>query len=435
MQVLSGSSPLASRPFRWLAGARTLLMLGNSIAPVALAFAVLDLHGSASALGIVVGSRSLANVTFLLFGGILADRLPRQLILVGSSLSGALAQSAVAALVLAGNQSLPALAALSALNGALAAFAFPASAALLPSTVQPEQRRAANALIRLGANGAMVAGGAVAGVMVAAVGSGWAIAVDAATFAVAAALFALIPRRSMPASEDGQSPTVCVDTAPSTGAPVRGPRLVLRELGAGWEEFRAHQWVWTVVLGAMLINAAYLGAVQVVGPTVADDTFGRRAWGFVLASQTVGLVIGGLWAMHSKNAASLSRGVACVAAMSLLPLCLAAAPTPVLLAVTAACAGIGLETFGVAWETAVQNHIPDDRLARIYSLDAFGSSLAVPLGVMAAGAAADTLGRNQVLAGTGALIAATALSLLLVPAIRHLPATTPASTPQTLVGT
>jgi MFS family permease len=421
--VLSGSSLLTSRPFRLLASARTLLMLGNSIAPVALAFAVLDLHSSASALGIVVGARSLANVVFLLFGGVLADRLPRQLILVGSSLGGALSQSAVAALVLSQNQSLVALAGFAALNGALAAFAFPASAALLPSTVSAEQRRSANAVIRLGANGAMVVGGAAAGILVAVIGSGWAIAVDSATFALAAVLFAGI---RVPRPTDLRSTTPRASTASEPDAVIiRGPRLILRELGTGWREFRSHQWVWTVVLGAMLINAAYLGAVQVVGPTVADAIIGRSAWGFVLAAQTVGLVLGGLWAMRSKNASSLPRGVAFVAAMSLLPLALALAPVPVLLVLAAVLAGIGLEQFGVAWETAVQTHIADDRLARIYSLDAFGSSVAVPLGVLSAGAAADAFGAEQVLIAAAAITVAASATLLVVPSVRRLPGNRP----------
>lgn len=423
MPVLSGSSPLTSRPFRLLASARTLLMLGNSIAPVALAFAVLDLHGSTSALGIVVGARSLANVAFLMFGGVLADRLPRQLILVGSSLGGALSQSAVAALVLAQNQSLVALACLAALNGALAAFAFPASAALLPSTVPAEQRRSANALIRLGANGAMVAGGAAAGILVAAIGPGWAIGVDSATFALAAVLFAGI---RVPVHTDPRPATPSESASSEARAVIiRGPRLILRELGTGWREFRSHQWVWTVVLGAMLINAAYLGAVQVIGPTVADATIGRSKWGFVLAAQTLGLVLGGLWAMLSKSAASLPRGVAFVATMALLPLALAVAPAPVLLILAAVLAGIGLEQFGVAWETAVQTHIADDRLARIYSLDAFGSSLAVPLGVLSAGAAADTFGADQVLIVAAAITVATCAALLVVPSVRRLPISRP----------
>ena len=75
-------------------------MLGNAIAPIALAFAVLDLTGSAADLGLVVGARSLINVLFLLFGGVVADRLPRHLVMVGSCALAALTQAAVAALVL-----------------------------------------------------------------------------------------------------------------------------------------------------------------------------------------------------------------------------------------------------------------------------------------------------------------------------------------------
>ena len=123
-------APLRYAAFRYLAAGRLVNMLGNAIAPVALAFAVLDLTGSVRDLGLVVGARSLMNVLFVLFGGVLADRVPRRLVLVGSNLLGALTQATVATLVLTGTATIPLLLALGAANGVVSALAQPASAAV-----------------------------------------------------------------------------------------------------------------------------------------------------------------------------------------------------------------------------------------------------------------------------------------------------------------
>jgi MFS family permease len=193
-RVTSVLAPLRSRPFRYLVIGSTVSRLGNAIAPVAPAFAVLDLTGSATSLGIVVGARSLANVIFLLLGGVVADRLPRSFILVGSSLASAATQGVVAVLVFARTDSVALLAVLSAVNGTLSAFALPASVALVPQTVPADQLVPANAFARMGANAASLLGVAVAGIVVAGLGSAWGIAIDAASFAVAALFFGSTPR-------------------------------------------------------------------------------------------------------------------------------------------------------------------------------------------------------------------------------------------------
>lgn len=122
-------------PFRNLFFARLLTVLGNGIAPIALAFAVLDMSGTATELGIVVAARSLFNVAFLLIGGVLADRYSRSMVLVSSSVVAALSQGLVAWLVLDGSATLTLLVVLGSINGAAAGIALPASSAMVPQTV------------------------------------------------------------------------------------------------------------------------------------------------------------------------------------------------------------------------------------------------------------------------------------------------------------
>ncbi|SBT46028.1 MFS transporter [Micromonospora narathiwatensis] len=395
-------APLRYAAFRYLAAGRLVNMLGNGVAPIALAFAVLDLTGSVRDLGLVVGARSLMNVLFVLFGGVVADRLPRRVVLVGSNLLGALTQAAVAALVLTGTASIPLLLALSAANGIVSALAQPASAAATPQTVPPELIQPANAIIRLGMNTGMIGGAALGGVLVAVVGPGWGLGIDALTFAVAAVAF-----------------TGLRVAAPGAG---RTGTSIVADLREGWTEFTARTWVWVVVLGFMILNAALAGGLNVLGPAVADATIGRGAWGVVLAAETAGMVVGGLIALRIRVRRLLLLGVACMFAESLLLLGLALAPTVVVLVTAGVAAGIAVEQFAVAWETSIAQHIPADRLARVYSYDMLGSFVAIPLGQVAVGPVAAAIGNRDTLLILAALMVFSVLGMLTSRDVRRLQA-------------
>ncbi|MER5705039.1 MFS transporter [Micromonospora sp. NPDC002296] len=393
-------APLRYAAFRHLAAGRLVNMLGNAIAPVALAFAVLDLTGSVRDLGLVVGARSLMNVLFVLFGGVLADRIPRRLVLVGSNVLGALTQAVVAALVLTGTATIPLLLVLGAANGVVSALAQPASAAATPQTVPPELIQPANALIRLGMNAGMIGGAALGGLLVAAAGPGWGLAVDALTFALAAVAFAGV--------------RVAATRSTSTGT------SILADLREGWSEFTARTWVWVVVLGFMVLNAALAGGVNVLGPAVADETIGRGAWGVVLAAQTVGMVVGGLIALRIRARRLLLLGVACMFAESFLLLGLALAPTVAVLVVAGVAVGIAVEQFAVAWETSIAQHIPAERLARVYSYDMLGSFVAIPLGQVAVGPVAGAIGTRETLLILAALVVLSVVGMLASRDVRRL---------------
>jgi MFS family permease len=94
--------PLRHQPFRWLLAGTTVNSLGNMIAPVAIAFAVLDLGGSATQLGLVVGAYALADVAAVLWGGVLGDRLPRTVMMRGANIAAAVVQGLVAVSLLGG---------------------------------------------------------------------------------------------------------------------------------------------------------------------------------------------------------------------------------------------------------------------------------------------------------------------------------------------
>lgn len=379
-------SPIRHPNFRLLLFARATDMLGNAVAPIALAFAVLDLTGSATDLGLVVGARSIANVAVLLFGGVLADRFSPSVVLVWSNMASAVTQAVIAAMVLTGQVSIPLLAALSVLNGAAAAVSFPAAQAMVPRTVPTRLLAPANALNRLAINSAAAGGAALGGILVAAIGPGWGLGADALSFLLTAILFSRINLPPLDTEVDKAAATVWND---------------LRE---GWTAFTSHIWIWVVVASFAAINAAWVGASHVLGPTVADATIGRAGWGIVLGTLTVGLVCGALLAIRWQPRRPLGVGMLSAMMLAAAPATLAHSPTLPALMGAAFTAGVALEVFAVAWDTCLQSGIEPDRLARVYAWDALGSFLAIPVGEISVGPLAERFGVTATLNGLVLLI-------------------------------
>ncbi|MCR3721450.1 MULTISPECIES: MFS transporter [Prauserella salsuginis group] len=393
------TAPLRLPDFRNLFVGRTFDEFANALAPVALAFAVLDLTGSPIQLGLVVGARSLANVAFLLLAGVLADRFPRAVILQGTGAAAALTQAAIAASVLCGFANVPLLVALSVANGAVAAISLPAAAALTPQTVPSSLLTQANALVRAAANAGRIGGAALGGLLVAVSGPGWTLGMNAALFALSAVAYHGV---HAPAAGDG-----------SRSSP-------LRELAEGWREFTARRWVWLVVLQFMVVNAVVSGGLVVLGPMIADEGIGRSGWGLVLAAQTAGAFAGGFLAARWRPSHALRIGVGVTLAEAVPLVFLAHLPELVPLMAVMFLAGMAVEQFTIAWDVSLQENIPPDRLARVYSYDMLGSFIALPVGEMAAGPLAAQFGRPATLVGGAVLVAVVTLVTLTSKQVRTL---------------
>ncbi len=385
--------------FRYLFFGRLFTVLGNGIAPIALAFAVLDIGGSASDLGIVVASRSLCNVLFLLVGGVVADRYSRSRVLVSSVVVAAVSQAIVAWSVLDGSATVISLTLLGALNGAAAGIALPASSALVPQVVPATNLRQANALIQLGIYGGTVMGASLGGIITSAVGPGWGLAIDALGFAVSAPLYFLIRVKSNKA-------------AASQGN-------ILLDIKEGWAEFAGRSWIWSIVLQFAIINVAFNGIVEVFGPMIADASFGRARWGIIVAAHSVGLIAGSFLAMKWHPRRDLLIG-AMLAGLCALPLfMLSQDASAALLIVGFFIAGMSLGLFGVTWAHSLQTHIPPDKLARVYAYDAMGSFIAIPFGQLVAGPLATHFGMSAVLLMSALAVVIATAGVGLVPAIRQ----------------
>lgn len=379
--IAGALAPLRRPDFRWFFAAEVVNLAGSMMAPVALAFAVLEVEDSPNALGLVLAAHSVPLVVFLLAGGVLADRVDRTVVIWVSNIVSGLSQGVIAALILTGHAELWQLIALSAVNGCASAAGFPALWGVVPQLVDRAELQSANVLMSMSRNALAVLGPGISAGLVAGVGAGWALAVDAATWGVAALLLlrVRIPPRPGPSR--------------TTGA--------LVELREGWQLFWGTGWLWLVVVCFAGINMLHAGAWSTLGPIVADRTFGARGWGLALSTEAAGLLLTNLVLLRLPLNRPLLAGTIGTLGLGLPVLVLAAEPAVWQLAIATFITGIGLEVFAVGWNLAMQEHVPEAMLSRAYSYDALGSFVAIPLGQLAAGPLATQFGFRPVLLAAG----------------------------------
>ena len=389
---------LQEREFALLFLARTVSLFGSAITPIALAFAVLRLTGSASDLGFVLAARVVPQILFLLVGGIWADRLPRHLVMVGSNIANGVTQAATAALLLAHSASVWQLAVLQAANGAAFAFFLPASTGLVPQVVSAARLQQANALLRISINGSQIGGAAIGGVLVATIGASGALLVDTCTFFGSAALLALM---RLP----------------------RGQRLPARnfvvELREGWQAFRSRAWLSAMVAQVSLVNAAQRGPFLVLGPVVAARHLGgATAWGLILSAQAGGLFLGGVLGLRFRPQRPLLACTWLVFALALPLLALGLTLPTIAVAAAAVVSGVAIEVFGVLWDTTVQEQVPADVLSRVSSYDQLGSFSLIPIALALAGPLASAVGVSATLFGAAAIVVLATAPILLLEDVR-----------------
>lgn len=396
MRLPASLAVLREREFALLFWARAISLFGGSLAPVAVAFAIIDLTGSATDLGLVLAAHSVPQVVFMLIGGVVADRLPRHQVMVASDVARGLAQIVLAALLFTGAAEVWMFAAVSAVNGTASAFFFPASQGIVPQIVSPERLQEANALQRLTQSMTNIAGAAIGGVLVALIGSSASIAIDGVTFLIGAVLLAVMRVPQLP---------------------IKAQRF-LTDLGEGWKEFTGRTWLWTIVVAFGVLNAFWVGGMFVLGPLVANrDLGGAAAWGVVLAGLAAGFFAGGLLSLYYKPQHPLRVGMLAMLLVALPLLALALEMPLVVVVLSATVAGLGTEIFGTNWVVTMQTHIPGDVLGRVTAYDALGSFLLMPIGFAAIGPLADQIGIDEALYTCVVAIATSTVGTLLVPSV------------------
>ncbi len=396
----SNLGALEERNFRLLWLGQTGSDVGNGLSFVAIAFAVLQIGGTATDIGIVFAAFFLPNVVFLLVGGVWADRLPRNYVMLTSDGVRAVVQIGLALLLFSGSAQVWHIVIAVALQGTASAFFVPAATGLMPQVVSPGRLQQANALMTISSSAAFVIGPAVSGLLVAAGGPGVVFAVDAVTYVFSMVTLALLR----------------IERAVATA--VRDS--FLSELAHGWREVRSRDWL----IGSLVVfgvsNMA-MGSFMVLGPVIFERELGGAAtWGLVMTAGALGALLGGGVALRWKPARPLAVGFALMLigatrTLSLIP------PLPVLaIAVAALATLVAISISNTLWETVLQQRIPQASLSRVSSYDWTVSLAFQPIAFVVVGPLADTIGEVPTLLLASAIGLAANFAALLVPGIRNM---------------
>ncbi|WPW26941.1 MFS transporter [Streptomyces atratus] len=382
--------PLRVAAFRRFVLANLISATGSAMAPLALAYAVIGQGGGAGSLGIVLATNSVPTIVFTVAGGVLADRLSRSRILFLSNLLSAAAQGMLAVLVATHHATTASIAACGFASGVAVAFTAPAAIGVVGQLVAAQHLQQANALVRLPNNAVKVLGPVVGGLIVAVGGPAWALSWDAITFLVAALLL-LGLRLGAPGT---------------TGS-------ALADLRAGWSGFRSRTWLWTYTAAGTVVVAAWLAGFQLLGPVIAAEHYsGARFWGLVQGAFAFGLLAGTVVCLRWKPRRLLAVAVVTGSGLCLPPAALGSGLDLPWVLLSAVLAGVGLDVAIVAWNTALQQHVPREELGRMSSFNGVGERIAIPLGYLVTALAAHAWAdRTVLLVCAGAIVATTVLNL------------------------
>jgi MFS family permease len=391
---------LAERDFRFVFLAGAVSQVGDQMMPVAIAFAVLDLTGSAADLGYVLAAGTAPLVVLLLVGGVFADRFSRRRLMFSADVVRLATDGMLAALLLSGHARLWHLVVLQAVHGAASAFFGPASSGIVPQIVPDDRFQQANALRGMTMSVGGIVGPAIAGALVATVGSGWAVAGNAATFAVSA-LFLF--RVHAPALERAaERPTF------------------LGDLLHGWREFKSRTWLWTIVAQFSLIHLVAIAPFFALGAVIAKRSLGGAgAWSLILAVFAAGTLAGSVLSLRFRARRPLVAATIWDTALALPIVLLAMRLDAKVIAAGAFFAGLGIAVFEALWSTTLQREIPREALSRVTAYDWFGSIATVPVGFALAGVVSGAIGVATVLWIGAATVLVSSAAVLAVPDVRR----------------
>lgn len=402
MSLQRWTGALKERNFRLLFIGQTASQIGTGMAPVAIAFAVLA-HGTATDVGYVLAAETTPLVILLLIGGVVGDRMNRRKLMLQSDALRTLAECTLGLWVVLGHPPLWGFMSLAALMGIGQAFFNPALTAIVPQMLSSESLQQGNALNGISASSGRMIGPAIAGVIVATSGPGWAILIDGITYLLSVVSLAAI-----------RIDWIAVEVSDS----------FVTLLRQGWREFWSRSWLWAIVLQSSLVNALF-ASFLVLGPVVAKQSLGGApAWGAILAAEGAGAIVGGIVMLRVHPRRPLL--VATLSSLVFpLPLFFLAGRAPtVLITIVGFLAGGFITVFGVQWSTTLQREIPSGVLSRVSAYDWFGSLIFLPIGMAMVGPLATTIGVNTTLELSGGLMIVLILAVLAIPSVTRLRAPT-----------
>lgn len=365
--------------------ARTISHIGDFMSPVALAFAVLSIGGTATDLGLVSAAYLAPWSVLVLFGGVVADRASRRNVMIAADSVRAISQAAFALALLTGTATVPLVVALQFVRGVAAAFFSPSMTGIVPELVSEERLQPAIALQAVSLSSANIAGPALAGGIVVALGPGWAVGIDALTFAASAVLLSRLPA--------------------STGRSAWTADMTLRDLAAGWRALLDRRWLWIDIVNFSLFASVPYTAFYVLGPLIARDHLdGAAAWGLILAAGGVGAVVGSVLGLRLRPARPLA--VAEISFLGFVPqlVALALAPSTLLVGMMVLLGSASVTFANILRSTTLQRVAPPELLSRLSSYAWLPYAIS-PLGYLIIGGVAEATGLATTLLASATLLA------------------------------
>jgi MFS family permease len=396
-------APLAHRDYRLLAGGMSVSLLGDGLFLVALAWQVYTMSDAPTALATVGIAMTIPTITCLLVGGAVSDRFDRRLVMLTADIVRAIVLGALAALTIVGALMYWELLAIAVVYGAATAFFNPASDALVPQLLPADALAQANSLDQLIRPVALrLAGPALGGLMVGAIGAGWTFGLDSASFAISVAALLAMSRAPVSAAAGERSGTA-------------------REIRAGLGYVRSHAWLWATLVTAAIAYLLFMGPTEVLLPFIVKHRFadGARDLGLIFAAGGLGSLVCALAIGQfglPRSGLTFMYLVWTVATLAVAGYGLARGLWGLMLASVLFNA---LETAGtIAWATVKQRHVPAQLLGRVSSLDWLISIGLLPLSYALTGPVSTALGARPTLIWAGVLGAVVTFAPLLSRSVR-----------------
>ena len=411
---------LKHRPFALLWIGQTTSRLGDSLYRIALSWWVLEKTGSAVAMGTVLVFSQIPMLIFLLIGGVVVDRLPRIRIMFLSDILSGLVITFVAVFAWLDLLQIWHIYIASMIFGFVEAFFFPAYQAVIPQITPSGLLTSANSLNGLSQRVSGIVGPALGAALVAVGGTSVTFGLDALSFFISALCVFPLLRSNLDAVQIQKK---SLETAAEQRSAKEALRQGLKDLLDGFKLVTTIPWIWITILIFGFINIMEAGPRAVAMPFLIKEDLGAdvKLLGILGSAASLGFVIGMIWLgqyvrLHRRGLLAYLSVVGTGAA--LLPF---AFKLPILVLVASMfISGISTSVFALIWTHTLQEMVPGEMLGRVYSIDALGSFVLLPIGFSISGWATDLFGAPTVFLVGGLATMSLALLGLFHPAIRNL---------------
>jgi DHA3 family tetracycline resistance protein-like MFS transporter len=407
---------------------QTISRLGDSLYRIALSWWVLEKTGSAVAMGTVLVFSQIPLLLFLLIGGVVVDRLPRIRIMFASDLLSGLVITFVAVFAWFDLLQIWHIYIASMLFGFVEAFFFPAYQAVIPQLISSDLLTSANSLNGLSQRVTGIVGPALGAALVVAGGTSVTFGLDALSFFISALCVLPLLRSNL---DKLQQPKEVIETVngqllavdEAEGSLRKTIRQGFTDLLEGFRLVIRIPWIWITILLFGFINIMEAGPRAVAMPFFIKEDLGADVGllGILGSATSLGFVVGMIWLgqyVRLQRRGLLAYLSVLVTGIALLPFAFKL-PVPILVA-SMFISGLSTSVFALIWTHTLQEMVPGELLGRVYSIDALGSFVLLPIGFALAGWATDLLGAPRVFLIGGLGVMVFVLLGLSHPAIRSL---------------